>query len=309
VCLLRTGSLYHRLDKFEYIYGMGIWVVRWCLVLVTVLAASACNRDTPGRQYELTGQVLEVRSDRNQVVIRHQDIPNFMPGMTMPFTVKPPSLMSDVRAGDLVTATLVVEEVDAYLSAINKTGTAPLPAEPPPPAEPLALQPGQAVEDAALVDQDGAPFFFSGLKGHRVALTFIYTRCPLPDFCPLMDRQFQSLQKTIAATPALSDVRLVTATLDPAYDTPAVLKPYAAKLQADPARWSFLTGDVKAVSAFGAQFGLYIEHDPQKPVDIIHNLRTAVVDANGRLVKIHTGNSWTTTELLDDIAAAAAPAK
>jgi protein SCO1 len=232
-----------------------------------------------------------------------------MPGMTMPFTVKPSSLLSGVRAGDLVTATLVVEEVDAYLSAVDKTGTAPLPAEPPPPDEPLALQPGQPVEDAALVDQDGRPFFFSGLKGHRVALTFIYTRCPLPDFCPLMDRQFQSLQKTIAATPALSDVRLVTVTLDPAYDTPAVLKPYATKLQADTARWSFLTGDVKAVNAFGTQFGLYIEHDPDTPIEIIHNLRTAVVDANGRLVKIHTGNSWTTTELLGDITAAAAPVK
>jgi protein SCO1 len=288
---------------------MGSWVVRWSLALLTTMAAGACSRGADARQYELTGQVLEVRSDRNQVVIRHQDIPNFMPGMTMPFTVKPSSLMADVRAGDLVTATLVVEEVDAYLSAINKTGTAPLPAEAPAPAEPIALQPGQAVEDAALVDQDGEPFFFSGLKGHRDALTFIYTRCPLPDFCPLMDRQFQSLQKTIAATPALSDVRLVTVTLDPAYDTPAVLKPYAAKLQADPARWSFLTGDVKAVNAFATQFGLYIEHDPEKPVDIIHNLRTGVVDANGRLVKIHTGNSWTTTELLDDITAAAAAAK
>jgi protein SCO1/2 len=273
------------------------------------LVVLGCERPEPGRRFQLTGQVLEVRTDRNQVVIKHQDIPNFMPGMTMPFTVKPSSLMSKVRAGDLVTATLVVEEVDAYLSALDKTGTAALPAEPPPAEEPLALQPGQAVEDAALVDQDGQPFFFSGLKGHRVALTFIYTRCPLPDFCPLMDRQFQSLQKTIAATPALSDVRLVTVTLDPAFDTPAVLKPYAVKLQADSARWSFLTGDVKAVNAFGTQFGLYIEHDPAKPVDIIHNLRTAVVDANGRLVKIHTGNSWTTTELLDDIAAAAVSSK
>jgi protein SCO1/2 len=288
---------------------MGSWAVRWCLALAALVAASACSRQADARRYELTGQVLEVRSDRNQLVIKHQDIPNFMPGMTMPFTVKPASLMSDVRAGDLVRATLVVEEVDAYLSTIDKTGTAPLPAAPPPPPEPLALQPGQAGEDAALVDQDGMPFFFSGLKGHRVALTFIYTRCPLPDFCPLMDRQFQSLQKTIAATPALSDVRLVTVTLDPAYDTPAVLKPYAAKLQADPARWSFLTGDAKAVNAFGTQFGLYVEPNAEKPVDIIHNLRTAVVDANGRLVKIHTGNSWTTTELLDDLTAAAAPGK
>lgn len=251
------------------------------------------------------GQVLEVRTDRSEVVVKHQDIKGFMQGMTMPFKVKPASLLGSLRSGDLVTATLVVEEVDAYLSAITKTGTAPLP-EGPPPAEPLptVLQPGQPVADAALVDQDGAPTLFSSLRGHRVALTFIYTRCPLPDFCPLMDRQFARIQETLATRPDLADVRLLSVTLDPAYDTPAVLKPYAAGRGANPRVWSFLTGVPAEVAAFGGQFGLYIEHDAKDPTSVIHNLRTAVVDGSSRLVKVHNGNAWTTTELLADLAAA-----
>ena len=82
------------------------------------------------------------------------------------------------------------------------------------------LTAGQSVTDASLVDQDSKPRTFSSFKGHRLAVTFIYTRCPLPDFCPLMDRNFASIQKTIASTPALADVRLLTVTLDPGFRSP-----------------------------------------------------------------------------------------
>src|SRR3970282_2979586 len=110
--------------------------------------------------------------------------------------------------------------------------------EPPPPPPADVLGAGQAVTDATLVDQDGKARPFSSFKGHRVALAFIYTRCPLPDFCPLMDRHFASIQKTIASTPALADVRLVTVTLDPAFDRPAILEAYARRRGADSAVWS-----------------------------------------------------------------------
>jgi protein SCO1/2 len=192
--------------------------------------------------------------------------------------------------------------VQAHLRTLDKTGHAALdtPAPPPPPD---IREPGQTLTDATLVDQNGKPSSLSAYRGHRVALTFIYTRCPLPEFCPLMDRHFAAVQKTIASTPALADVRLVTVTLDPAFDTPAVLKPYAARRGADPMIWSFLTGEPAEVNKFGSQLGIYVEHNPQSAIDITHNLRTVVIDPDGRLVKVHNGNSWTPSELVADLSA------
>jgi protein SCO1 len=264
---------------------------------------AGCGRaETPAREYELKGQILAVRPERSEVVIKHEDIKGFMPGMTMPFKVKDGALLQGKDAGDLVTATLVVGEIEAHLRTLEKTGHAPLdtPAPPPPPD---IREPGDVLTDATLVDQNGAPASLSAYRGHRVALTFIYTRCPLPEFCPLMDRNFAAVQKTLASTPALNDVRLITVTLDPAFDTPAVLKPYAARRGADPRIWSFLTGTPEDVNTFGSQLGIYVEHNPQSAIDITHNLRTVVLDPDGRLVKVHNGNSWTPSELVADLSA------
>jgi protein SCO1/2 len=285
--------------------------MRFVLVpLLGSLAVSACGRapDANARSYTLQGQILAVRPERSEVVIKHQDIENFMPGMTMPFTVKDGTLLTDKERGDLVTATLVVGETQAYLTTLTKTGHADVaePAPPPPAADMLTT--GQAVADASLVDQDGKPRNFSSFKGHRLAVTFIYTRCPLPDFCPLMDKHFASVQKTIMSTPALADVRLLTVTLDPEFDRPAILKAYARRREADPAVWTFLTGEPAEVNRFATQFGLYVEHNPQNAIDITHNLRTAVIDPEGRLVTVHSGNSWTPAELVADLTAAPAPA-
>ena len=279
----------------------------WVPFVISTVAA-ACGRapDTSSRQFELQGQILAVRPERHEVVIKHQDIKGFMPGMTMPFTVKEDALIADKKPGDLVTATLVVGETQAYLSTLTTTGHADL-SEAAPPAPPDILEPGQPVKDASLVDQDDKPRSFSTFKGHRLAVTFIYTRCPLPDFCPLMDKHFAAIQKTIQSTPALADVRLLTVTLDPAFDRPAILKAYARRREADPAVWTFLTGDPREVNSFATQFGLYVEHNPENAIDITHNLRTAVIDPEGRLVTVHSGNSWTPAELVADLSAAPAP--
>jgi protein SCO1 len=276
--------------------------------LLGLVALNACGRapDANPRQFELQGQILAVRPERNEVVIKHQDIKGFMPGMTMPFTVKDAALLTDKQRGDLVTATLVVGQTQAYLTTLKTTGHADV-SEPAPPSPPDVLTAGQPVKDAQLVDQDGKSRPFSSFKGHRLAVTFIYTRCPLPEFCPLMDKHFASVQTTIASIPSLSDVRLLTVTLDPEFDRPAILKAYAGRRGANPAVWTFLTGDPAEVNKFATQFGLYVEHNPQNAIDITHNLRTAVIDPDGRLVTVHSGNSWTPAELVADLTAAPAP--
>ena len=276
--------------------------------LLLVAIAAGCGRQAETRQYELQGQILGIDAARNELLIKHGDIKGFMPGMTMPFKVADAAMLSGKAPGDLVTATLVVGEVESHLSAVTRTGRAPIDTPPVVSDAPKVLERGETVPDALLVDQDGVPRPFSKLRGHRVALTFIYTRCPLPDFCPLMDRHFASVQNTLKATPALADVRLVTMTLDPEFDTPAVLKPYARKANADPAIWSFVTAEPKDAGRFASQFGLYVEKTPDRPIDIIHNLRTAVIDADGRLAKAYTGNDWTPAELVADLKATPAPA-
>ena len=278
------------------------------IVLVLVVLATACNRKPPVRQYELQGQILQVEPARNEVVIKHEDIKGFMPGMTMPFKVKDAALLAGKEPGDLVTATLVVGEVDAHLSTLTRTGHAAVQAPPPVSDAPRILMPGEQVPDALLIDQHEKPQPFSALRGHRVALTFSYTRCPLPEFCPLMDRHFASVQKAIQSTPALGDVRLVTMTLDPAFDTPAVLNRHAEKLKADPAVWTFVTAEPTEAARFMRQFGIFVEKDPGGGAALTHNLRTAVIDAEGRVVKVHSSNDWTPSDLVADLKATPAPA-
>ena len=277
------------------------------LIAITLVVAG-CNRQPPAREYELKGQILGIEPTRNEVLIRHDAIAGFMPAMTMPFTVKDAGLLSGREPGDLVTATLVVSTANAHLSSLTRTGHAPIEAPAAASNTPPVLLPGEPVADAPLVDQQGTPGPFSGFKGHRVAITFIFTRCPLPEFCPLMDRQFAAVQKAIAGENDLRDVRLVTATLDPEFDTPAVLSRHAERVSADPAVWTFLTGEPAAVTTFALQFGIFTEKDLGTGANLIHNLRTAIVDADGRIVKVHTGRDWTPADLVADLKATPAPA-
>jgi protein SCO1 len=276
---------------------------------IGLITLMACRQAPPPKEYELTGQILSVKPERSEVVVRHDDIKGFMPAMTMPYKVQDPALLTGRKAGDLFKATLVVGEVDAYLSSLNVTGHKPLDSAAPVADQPRVLAPGDPVADALLVDQGGKPRPLSSLRGHRVALTFVYTRCPLPDYCPLMEKHFVEVQQQIKANPKLADVRLVTLTLDPEYDTPAVLRPHALDIGADPAVWTFVTGEPNEVRRFAEQFGVHYEIDQTNKWQLIHNLRTAVIDADGKVVKIESGNFWKPADLVADLAKTPAPAR
>lgn len=273
--------------------------------LVAASASGACRRPTAPKQYELSGQVLGIRPDALEMLVKHGDIPGFMPAMTMPYKVKDDALLQGKAPGDLITATVAVTDAQGVLTSITTTGHAAI--DQPPAAETTAplevLTEGMPVPDEFLVDQDGTARALSSFKGHRVAMTFIYTSCPMPDFCPLMDRNFAALQGSLRKSPELADVRLLSVTIDPKLDKPPVLKAHARKLNADPKVWSFLTGDEEHLSRFAAQFGLAVVNNDKNPRDITHTLRTVVIDPQGILVKTHMGNSWTPSDLLADIKA------
>ena len=274
------------------------------LVVATLLAAVSCSRAPEAPTYQLVGQVLAVRPETSEILVRHEDIKGFMPAMTMPYRVKDAALLKDRAAGDLITATLTVEPELAWLSAITKTGTAPLPEDAPTKIPAAAgvqlLKPGDVVPATPLVDQEDKPLALPDWRGSAMVITFIYTRCPLPQFCPLMDRRFAEIQAMAAADPALKGkVRLLSISFDPATDRAAVLRAHATKAGADPAVWRFATAEESVVDRLAATFGVNVIRE--KDGTITHNLRTAVVDAGGRIVSIHDSNAWSAASIVDEL--------
>jgi protein SCO1/2 len=291
--------------KVKHMQWLGRTIVAGALV-----ACVGCSSAPEPRRYEVRGQILSVDPARREVLVDHEDIKGFMPAMTMPYKVNDPALLEDKKPGDLFTATLVVEEVNAYLSSLTTTGHAPIanPAARPAITDADLLREGDPIPDSTLIDQSGAPRPITSLQGHRVALTFIYTRCPLPDFCPLMTKQFAVLQGEIRKSAELRDVRLVSVTLDPEFDTSAVLAAHAKTLGADPGVWYFVTGVRDDVLGFAKRFGVLTEPGESAAV-VVHNLRTAVIDAQGRLVSVHSGSMWTPADLVADLKKASASAR
>lgn len=276
-------------------------------MLCWFLAASGCSRAPETRSYQLQGQVLAVKADTNEILIKHDDIPGFMPAMTMPYVVKDAALLKDRAPGDLITATLMVAPGSAWLSAITKTGSAPLPAgartDIPAAAGVHLLKAGDTVPDTKLIDQDGAAISLVDWRGSPSVVSFIYTRCPLPQFCPLVDRRFAEIQKIIAADPTLKGkARLLSISFDPKTDQPAVLRAHATKLGADPTVWRFATAEPSVVDRLAASFGVNVIREADGT--ITHNLRTAVIDPHGRIVAIHDSNDWTAATIADELTTA-----
>jgi protein SCO1/2 len=275
-----------------------------CFLCLAVLTAACTKPDQ--REYTLQGQVLAVAPDRHQATINHEEVKGLMAAMTMPYSVHDSKQLEGIAPGDLINAKLVVLPSDAYLTDVKRVGEAPLPQAP---AEAPAassgfelLKPGEAVPVGKFVDQDGRKRGFSSFKGSTVLITFIYTRCPMPTFCPLMDQHFVSIQKRLNDDPAIKGrVHLVSVSFDPLVDTPPVLKAHAKKLGADVKTWTFLTGDRDDIDRFASRFGVSVARALNDQRDITHNLRTAIVDADGKLVKVYIGNEWTPDQALADV--------
>ena len=282
------------------------------VVAVALMATLVTGCTTPvpeARRYEMVGQIMAVRPDTREVEVKHNDIPGFMPAMTMTYIVKDAAVLQGRTPGDLITATLMVSPGDAWLTVVTKTGTAPLPADAPTripvAASVTTLAPGGTVPDTSLTADDGRPLSLSTWRGTAVAVTFIYTRCPLPQFCPLMDRRFAELQAAAAVDPVLrGHVRLLSVSFDPANDLPPQLAAHAATLGANPEVWRFATAPEDTIDRFAAAFGVNVIREADGT--ITHNLRTAVIDANGRVVSIHDSNSWTVTQLAGELKSAIA---
>lgn len=274
------------------------------LASVLTLTAACGEKAADSRAFTLQGQVISIASDRKEATIKHDAITGFMPAMAMPYKARDVKEFENLAPGDLINGTLVVESNDAYLKGVKKVGQAPLEKAPDvvqrEPSGLELLEQGQPVPPTTFFDQDGKKRTLADFHGKAVVLTFIYTRCPMPTFCPLMDTNFVALQERIKGDPGLS-VHLVTVSFDPAADTPAVLKTHGQKLGFDPTLWTFLTGTRDEIDQFVARFGVSVARAVTDQRDITHNLRTAIIDRSGHLVKIYTGNEWTPADVMADI--------
>ena len=276
------------------------------LILSLVMAACGGGASAERREYRLEGQVLSVQPDHKQAVIRHEEIRGFMSAMTMPYDVKDPKEYENLAPGDLVTATLVVEPTKAYLEGVKKVGSAPLEApagtEAPGAAAGFELiKTGAPVPNQTFVDQDGRSVSLDSFRGSAVIVTFMYTSCPMPTFCPLMDQNFAKIQAKLKEQHNLLKAHLLSVSFDPQIDTPAVLKKHATGLGADSRLWTFVTGDRDQVDKWASGFGVSISRAMNDPRDITHNLRTAILDREGNLVQVYNGNEWTPEQVLADV--------
>jgi protein SCO1/2 len=281
------------------------------LVLLAALAAPACKREVPpaaGQRHPLKGKVVEVDLANRKVTVAHEDIPGFMPAMTMPFVVldKDAALLQGVGPGDEITATLVAPDSRYWLEelVVVKKGTP----DPNATAAPHANEPhpGDAMPDVSLVDQNGKPLRLADYQGKAVALTFVFTRCPLPDFCPLMMKKFAAAHAVLAKDAALeSRTHLLTISFDTKHDTPEVLRAFGKPFQktATPfMHWTLATGKEEAIRTLGGALELdYVEENRS----FTHNLRTAVLDREGKLRRLFRGSDWTPEELVAELKAAA----
>ncbi len=257
--------------------------------------------------YQVKGVIQKLPSDGRTVVIQHEEIPDYMSAMSMPFRVKDTNVLRGLQPGDAVAFRLLVNEDEGWIDAITRVAGATAAvqtAEPVAPANGVAaLNPGDLLPDFTFTNELGQAIRFSQFRGSALAFTFIFTRCPFPEFCPRMCKQFLATSQQLATMAnAPTNWHLLSISFDPDHDTPAVLKAYAERYGYDPARWSFATTSAAEIARLAPLCDLMVRPEGES---FMHNLRTVVVDAEGRVRRVFTDNVWTADELANEIVQAA----
>lgn len=243
--------------------------------------------------------MLRVDAASSTLTVSHDEIPGYMNAMVMPFSVGDPAQMAGVRPGDRIAFRLNVRDERSWIDRLRLLSAAPADAGILlSPARPALVAIGEGMPDFTLTNQDGRPVSLSSLRGQVVAVTFIYTRCPLPDYCPRMITNLQAVERRFPDRIG-TDVALVAITFDPQHDTPARMKQYATVFQADRPGWHFLTGALPDIERVCGMFG--VEFWPEEGL-ITHTLQTAVIDKEGKLAAAVEGKDYSGRQLSDLVA-------
>lgn len=256
--------------------------------------------------YDAKGRVAELRDDTT-LVVEHERIPGYMPAMTMPVPVRDPSLLTGLQPGDAIQFRLRVSDEVAHVTRIQLIADSLVARHPARGGSMTAasgtgdvsiLREGETLPpDLTLTTQNSEPVRMGDFHGKVLVLTFIYTRCPLPTYCPRMSKQFAGLQPKLRAKYG-PQVHLLSISFDPEYDTPQVLRDYAARYTDRLDTWTFATGDSTQIERATSLFGIYTE---QADGQITHNLVTAVVGPDGTIRRLFRGNDWTEEDVMTTV--------
>jgi protein SCO1 len=281
--------------------------------MLMLAACGTARTDAPAgeqKRYDIRGTVISVDRAAGKAEIDHEEIPGFMPRMTMNFPIREEWVWEALTPGAHILAELVVDNTanePYWLENISVT-SAPDPNAPAPEVkEPDQI--GKEVPAFNLTNQDGKKITFEDYRGKALGVTFIYRECPLPEYCIKMSQNFSKLALELNSDPELRDkVRLLTISFDPARDSPEKLREYGIGYLGNPSEPDFTVwqlavgteGEVRKVADF---FGLQYEVDEKDKAQFNHSLVTAVIAPDGKVAKILPGSRWTTDHLRSELEA------
>jgi len=266
-------------------------------------AGSSSAASTPTRTYHLRGKVVSTDAAKSEVTLDHEAIPDFMAAMTMPYSLKDPTILSELHPGDTVTADLLVNDQCAMVDHFVVVAQAK------PDYKPGILyhvpKLGDEVPDFKLLNQSNQVIHLEQFRGKALLLTFIYTRCPLADFCPRMSQNFAKIDKALTPDSDLyAKTHLLSVSFDPEYDTPAVLRSYGGAYTGRFTNekfdhWDFAApakGDLPGMAKF-----FDVGAVPEKDQTITHSLSTVLIGPDGKIAAWYPGNEWKPEDVLGDI--------
>jgi len=269
-------------------------------VMLLLAVSLGCNRT---RKYPLQGEVVAKNIAAGEITVKHGDIPGFMMAMTMPYRVKSPAIVQELQPGDKIAAEVVVgsDRSDYWLEDIRITDESGR-GQARPAMGTHMLMPGARVPDVALLNQNGRTIHLSDFSGKALLVTFLYTRCPMPDFCPRLSSQFARIHDELKKSPGdYSKTHLLTISFDPKYDTPTVLRKYGLSyLNGDEkgfSHWDFASTNPTDLHRLAQAFGLQYEEEDNQ---ITHTMNIVLIAPNGTMSKFWSTN-WTWTELMESM--------
>jgi protein SCO1/2 len=264
------------------------------------------SSSTNYKVYKLRGKVVSTDAAKGEATLNHEAIPGFMDAMTMPYKLKDASILSELHPGDVITADVLVSadpNADYLIDHIVVVGQARPDYKPP--VSYHVPAPGDATPDFKLRNQDGRPIHLGQFKGKALLVTFIYTRCPSPEFCPRVTRNFAEVEKQLAANPAVyAKTHLLCVSFDSEHDTPERLRAYGATYIGSDAKnafahWDFAVPEKPVLLEMAKFFDLGMTSDAEGT--ITHTLSTTLIGPDGKVVRFYPGNEWTAEQVAGDL--------
>jgi protein SCO1/2 len=294
------------------LFGKAAYRALGAAIFVMVVLFTGCSKKEEAnpknpneKRFPLTGQILEINTQQSLLTVKHDEIKGYMPAMTMEFEVTPGDA-ANAKVGQRIRAELVtdgggdfhLEKIwvdDAQASSVIDAATKALSQDTVAKGNKAYREVGENAPEFALYDQEGRVVQSSRFRGKQVMLNFIFTRCPVPTMCPAATARFQQTQR-LAREAGVKNLELISITLDPAYDTPGVLKTYAITRSIDTSNFSLLTGPESAIKSLLANFGVLVKFEG----DLLnHTLATVLIDEQGRIIHRADGSRWEPQEFIE----------